>query len=135
MSHFIHRFHKTIIALAMVITAISIMGAMRLQLNLSLFSLLPSGRPEVQRFFEITEEVGLQSLLISVIEVDENLEMPAIKEFMDLLAQHYAESPLIAKVDYRRDPEQLLSLFDTLLAHVPLLLTPENMQNLSDSIL
>jgi uncharacterized protein len=134
MSQFIHRFHKAIIVLALVITAISILGVMRLHLNLSLFSLLPSGRPEVQRFFEITEEVGFQSLLISIIEVDESLKMPDITEFMDTLAHRYAENPLIAKVDYRRDPEQLLSLFDTLLPHVPLLLTPENMQKLSQNL-
>ena len=74
MSQFIHRFHKAIIIMALVLTAISIMAALRLRLNLSLFSLLPSGRPEVQRFFEITEEVGFQSLLISVITVDETLD-------------------------------------------------------------
>ena len=66
MSQFIHRFHKAIIVVAMVLTAISIMAALRLKLNLSLFSLLPSDRPEVQHFFDIAEEVGFQSLLISV---------------------------------------------------------------------
>jgi len=70
MSQFIHRFHKAIIIIAMVLTVISIMATLRLKLNLSLFSLLPSDRPEVQRFFDIAEEVGLQSLLISVISVD-----------------------------------------------------------------
>jgi len=134
MSQFIHRFHKAIIVMAMVLTAISIMAALRLKLNLSLFSLLPSDRPEVQRFFDIAEEVGFQSLLISVIEVDGNLDMPVIAEFMDTLAGHYAESPMIAKVDHRRDSEQLLSMFDTLLAYIPLLLTPENMEKLSENL-
>ena len=129
MSQFIHRFHKAIIIMAMVLTVISTMAALRLKLNLSLFSLLPSGRPEVQRFFDIAEEVGFQSLLISVIEVDGNPDMPVIAEFMDTLAGHYAESPMIAKVDYRRNSEQLLNMFDTLLAYIPLLLAPENMES------
>lgn len=132
MPHFIHRFHKAIIIMALVLTAISIMAALRLRLNLSLFSLLPSDRPEVQRFFDVTEEVGFQSLLISVITVDETLDMSAITEFMDILAEQYAENPMISKVDYQRDPDQLLSMFDTLLAYIPLLLTEENMQNLSE---
>ena len=83
MSQFIHRFHKAIIIMALILTAISIMAALRLKLNLSLFSLLPSDRPEVQRFFEITEEVGFQSLLISVITVDETLDVSTITELMD----------------------------------------------------
>jgi len=134
MSLFIHRFHKAIIIMAIFLTAVSIMAALQIKLNLSLFSLLPSDRPEVQRFFEITEEVGFQSLLISVIEVDETLDVPAITEFMDTLAEQYAESPMITKVDYRRDPEQLLNMFDTLLASVPLLLTTENLQRLAENL-
>ncbi len=134
MSHFIHRFHKAIIIMALVLTAISVMAALRLKLNLSLFSLLPSGRPEVQRFFEVTEEVGFQSLLISVITVDETLDMSAVTEFMDTLAEQYAENPMISKVDYQRDPEQLLNMFDTLLAYIPLLLTKENMKKLSENL-
>jgi len=134
MSRLIHRFHKAIIIMAIFLTAVSIVAALQLKLNLSLFSLLPSDRPEVQRFFEITEEVGFQSLLISVIEMDETLDVHVIDEFMDSLAEQYAESPMITKVDYRRDPEQLLNLFDTLLAHVPLLLTTENLQRLSENL-
>jgi predicted RND superfamily exporter protein len=134
MSQFIHRFHKAIIIMALVLTVISIMAALRLRLNLSLFSLLPSDRPEVQRFFEITEEVGFQSLLISVITVDETLDMSTITEFVDTLAEQYAENPMISKVDYQRGPEQLLNIFDTLLPHIPLLLTAENMEKLSENL-
>jgi len=134
MSQFIHRFHKSIIIMAMVLTVISVMAALRLKLNLSLFSLLPSGRPEVQRFFEIGEKVGFQSLLISVIEVNETLDEPAITEFVNTLAGQYAENPAITKVDYRRDPGQLLDMFDTLLAHIPLLLTAEDMEKLSENL-
>ena len=134
MSQFIHRFHKVIIIMALVLTAISITAALRLRLNLSLFSLLPSGRPEVQRFFEISEEVGFQSLLISVITVDETLDVHTITEFMETLAGQYAENPMISKVDYQRDPEQLLNMFDTLLAYIPLLLTAENMEKLSENL-
>jgi len=131
MSQFIHRFHKLIIIIAMVLTVISVMAALRLKLNLSLFSLLPSDRPEVQRFFEIAEEIGFQSLLISVIEVDEALDEQVIIEFMDTLAGQYAKSPVVTKVDYRRDPEQLLNMFDSLLAHIPVLLATENIEKLS----
>ncbi|MFC1875668.1 RND family transporter [Thermodesulfobacteriota bacterium] len=134
MSQFIHRFHKAIIIMALILTAISIMAALRLKLNLSLFSLLPSDRPEVQRFFEITEEVGFQSLLISVITVDETLDVSTITELMNTLAGQYAENPMISKVDYQRDPDQLLNMFDTLLAYIPLLLTAENMEKLSENL-
>ncbi len=132
MSQFIHRFHKFIIIIAMVLTVISAMAALRLKLNLSLFSLLPSDRPEVQRFFEVAEEIGFQSLLISVIEVDETLDGPVIIEILDTLAGQYARNPAITKVDYRRNPGQLLNMFDTLLAYIPLLLTAENMEKLSE---
>ena len=74
MSSFIQRFHKAILVMALVLTALSVTAALRLKLNVSLFSLLPSNRPTVQRFFEISDAVGFQSLLISVIEVQHPLD-------------------------------------------------------------
>ena len=93
MSHFIHRFHKVIIFMAVLLAVISTLAAWRLKLDLSLFSLLPSGRPEVQRFFDIAEEIGFQSLLISIVDVNKNLDTPAITEFMETLAERYARKP------------------------------------------
>ncbi len=134
MPHFIQRFHKAILVAALVLTALSTAAAFRLNLNVSLFSLLPSNRPAVQRFFEISEAVGFQSLLISVIEVRQPLDQTILTEFIETLAGQYADLPQITKVEFQQDPQQLLNLFDTLLAHLPLLLTPDNLQKLSDKL-
>ena len=105
MSPFIHRFHKAILVLALVLTALSIAAALRLNLSVSLFSLLPTNRPAVQRFFEISEAVGFQSLLISVIEVQQPLEQTTLAEFIETLAQQYESLPQITKVEFQQDPQ------------------------------
>jgi predicted RND superfamily exporter protein len=134
MSTFIQRFHKAILVLALVLTALSIVAALRLKLNVSLFSLLPSNRPAVQRFFEISDAVGFQSLLISVIEVQQPLDQDILTEFIETLAEQYQGLPQIAKVDFQQDSQRLLKLFDTLLTHLPLLLTSENLVKLSTKL-
>jgi len=120
--------------LALVLTALSIAAAWRLNLNVSLFSLLPANRPAVQRFFEISEAVGFQSLLISVIDVQQPMAPVIITELIETLASQYEGLPHISKVEYQRDPQQFLKLFDTLLAHLPVLQTPENLKNLSNRL-
>ena len=117
--------------MALILTALSIAAAFRLNLNVSLFSLLPANRPAVQRFFEISDAVGFQSLLISVIEVQPPMDQTILTEFIETLAEEYDGIPQITKVEFQQDPQQLLNLFDTLLAHLPLLLTPEHLQKLS----
>ena len=134
MSSFIHRFHKAILVMALILTGLSIAAASRLNLNVSLFSLLPSNRPEVQRFFEISEAVGFQSLLISVIEVQQPLDQSILTEFMETLVDQYDDLPHITKVEYQRDQQQLFKLFDTLLTHLPLLLTTQNLEKLSNKL-
>lgn len=120
--------------MAVVVTAVALTLAFQIRLNPSLFSLLPSDRPEVQRFFEITEKIGFQSLLISVIEVDPGVDQTAINEMIDLLAHEYAELPMIAKVEYRYEPDKLLDIFDTLLPYVPLMLAPDQIDQLAANL-
>jgi predicted RND superfamily exporter protein len=66
---FIYRFHRPILILTVLLTIIAAILASRLKLDLDLFTLLPSDNPGVDTFFEITEEIGLQSLLIALVEV------------------------------------------------------------------
>ena len=134
MSSFIYRFHMAILVIALVLTTLSIAAAFRLNLNVSLFSLLPANRPAVQRFFEISEAVGFQSLLISVIEVQQPLEQTTLSEFIATLAEQYENLPQITKVEFQQDPQQLLKLFDIFLDHLPLLLTTEKLEKLSNKL-
>jgi len=134
MSQFIHRFHKAIVLVALILTALSVLAALRLRLNLSLFSLLPSNQPEVQRFFDITETVGFQSLLISVVETDEGIAPAIVTELLDTLAEQYGHIPQVTKVAYQQDPEPLDDLFSTLLSHMALLLPLESLTPLADKL-
>ena len=70
MHRLIQRYHKTILIFALLLSAASIFFALRLRLDLSLFALLPSDNSDVQSFFEITDEIGIQSLLITVVDPD-----------------------------------------------------------------
>ena len=134
MSAFIHKYHKTILVLALVLTGLSIAAASRLNINVSLFALLPANRPAVQHFFEISEAVGFQSLLITVVESQQPLDQTTLTTFIETLAQEYESLPQISKVEFQHDPRQLLKLFDTFLDYLPLLLTSENLEKLSKKL-
>ncbi len=131
MHQFIFRYHKAIILCAVLLSALSIFFAFRLKLDLSLFSLLPADSPEVQRFFQVTENIGFQSLLITLVEVNANPEPDKINNFIDALAHRYQQSNMIEAVDYKSDNEALFNMFHTVLQYVPQLLKQEDLNKLA----
>jgi predicted exporter len=102
----------------------------RLRLDLNFLSLLPPNNTQVRTFFEVTEKVGLQSILISSVDLPR--EMPAqIREaVVQLIAHRYAQSTLIDEVDFRRDQFDLNRILPVLLRYLPHLLKPDEVDRL-----
>ena len=94
MHQFIYRFHKYILIFTVFLTLIAIIFTRRLKLDLNLFSLLPSDNPNVHTFFEITEEIGLQSILIALVEMPPDNDRRESESLVDFLAKNFAQSPL-----------------------------------------
>ena len=105
MHHLIYRFHRSILVLTVLLTLIAIVLAGRLKLDLDLFTLLPSDNPGVNTFFEITEEIGLQSLLIALVEIPPEVDRGKAEYLVDLMAENFARSPLIHDVQYKSEGE------------------------------
>ena len=101
MHHLIYRFHRSILILTALLTIIAIILAGRLKLDLDLFTLLPSDNPGVDTFFEITEEIGLQSLLIALVEMPPEFDRGKAEYLVDLLAKNFSQSPLIHDLQYK----------------------------------
>ena len=130
MHQFIYRHYKTIIFCAAALSALSVFSAFRLKLDLSLFSLLPAEKPEVQLFFQVTEKIGFQSLVIAIVEMNGDPAPEKRREFIDSLAHRYGQSPMIEAVAFKNDNDALLDIFDTLLLYLPHLLTFDDLKTL-----
>jgi predicted RND superfamily exporter protein len=131
---FIYRFHKSILAFTVFLTLIAVILTTQLKLDLNLFSLLPSHNPSVRTFFEITEEIGLQSLLIALVEMPPDCDRRQSEAFVDLLAKKFAQSPLIREVEYKSGEKKLSSLFQQFMQYFPLFLKDGDLKRLTTKL-
>ena len=131
MHQFIYRFHRSILILTALLTIIAIILAGRLKLDLDLFALLPSDNPGVNTFFEITEEIGLQSLLIALVEMPPEFDRGKAEYLVDLLAKNFSRNPLIHDVQYKSGGEQFSNVFHVLMEYLPLLLNSRDLKRLA----
>ena len=131
MYQFIYRFHKYILIFTVFLTLIAIILTTQLKLDLNLFSLLPSDNPSVHTFFEITEEIGLQSLLIALVEMPPDYDQTKSESLVDLLAKNFAQSPLIHEVEYKSGEKKLSSIFQKFMEYFPLFLKDRKLKSLT----
>ncbi|MBN2516530.1 MAG: MMPL family transporter [Deltaproteobacteria bacterium] len=131
MHRIIYRFHKHILVLTVLITIISIILTTRLTLDLNFFSLLPPYNNEVRTFFDITDQIGSQSLLIALVEIPPHYDRIASDMFVDILASNFSQSPLIIDVEYRSKRNDFSSIFQTFMEYFPLFLRTEELEQLA----
>jgi len=133
-SQFVFRFHKAILITAAALSLIAIVLSLHLRLDPNFFSLLPTADPGVKAFFEIADEIGFQSRLIAIVERQTHQDVRATEAFVEKFAQRLATSPLIQTVDYKTPEIDWPKLFDRLLAHLPLLLHTQELDNLAHKL-
>ena len=134
MHTFIHRFHKHIILFAVFLTVIATILTTRLQLDLSLFSLLPQDNSSVNAFFEIAEDLGFQSRLIAMVEMPPDFETEKAEMVVDRLANAYSQSQLIHKIEYKSEMRNLSGLFQSFMEYFPLFLTEQDLEALTQKL-
>ncbi|UCD91099.1 MAG: MMPL family transporter [Desulfobacterales bacterium] len=134
MHHIIYRFHKPILVFTAVLTLIAVIFVFRLKLDANLFSLLPTDNPSVHSFFEVTEKIGIQSLLIAIVDMPENYTRTQSEAFVDLFAELLSHSQWVNEVEYKAGTEQLTALFQTYLEYLPLFLKTEDMAKLTKKL-
>jgi predicted RND superfamily exporter protein len=127
----IYRFHKQILLLTVVLTITAIILTTRLTLDLNFFSLLPSDNNDVRTFFDITDQIGTQSLLIALAEIPPHYDRIASDTFVDILAENFSQSPLIIDVDYRSERNDHSYIFQIVTKHFPLFLRAEELEQLA----
>ena len=131
---FILRFHKYIIVLSGILTLLAIILITQLKLDLNLRSLLPSDNPSVRTFFEISEDFGVQSVLITLVEVPPGFNQRKSESFVDLLAKNLRQSKLINEVEYRSRESRLSSLGQGLMEYLPLILKRSDLKRLASKL-
>jgi predicted exporter len=129
--HFIFRFYKHIIVLSGILTLFALILASQLKLDLNLLSLLPSENTSVKTFFEISDDVGVQSVLVAMVEPQSDFSQRKTKSFVDLIAKKIRQSKLISEVEYRSGERQLRSLDTKLVTYLPLILNKVDLKKLA----
>lgn len=102
----------------------------RLRLDLNFLSLLPPDNIQTRTFFEVTEKVGLQSILISSVDMPREMPANTREAVVRSIADRYARSTLIDEVDFRRDQFDLGRIYPVLLRYLPHLLKPDDVGRL-----
>ena len=134
MSSIILRHHRLIIWLSVLLTVLAIGVCTRLRLDLNFLSLLPPHNPQVRAFMNVTEEIGLQSVLIAVVKPSGDTDPQTAEALVERLAERFKQSPLITEVEYKHedvDPVRFLPIF---LRRLPHLLSPEALAALPDRL-
>lgn len=131
---FIFRFHKYIIILSGILTLLAIILTTQLKLDLNLRSLLPSDNPSVRTFFEISEDFGVQSVLVALVEVPPGFNQRKTESFVDLLAKNLRQSKLINEVEYKSRESQPGSLGQGLMEYLPLILKRSDLKGLASKL-
>ena len=128
------RHHRLILWLAALLTVLAIGLCTRLRLDLNFLSMLPPHNPQVSAFMNVTEKIGLQSLLIAVVQPAKNTSPQTAESFVDLLADRFKQSSLVTGVEYKRedvDPARFLPIF---LRRLPHLLSADAMAALPERL-
>ena len=134
MHQIIYRFHKTILILSVFLTLVAIILATRLKLDLNLFSLLPSDNPSVDVFFDVVETIGIQSTLIALVEMPQNVDQKDSEAIVEYLSKKYAQSRLITEIEYKNETRQLFNLFQIYMEHFPQLLKAGDLNKLAQRL-
>lgn len=112
----------------------AVLMCLRLRLDLNFLSLLPPDNLQTRTFFEVTEKVGLQSILISSIDLPREMPAKTREAAVQFIAHRYAQSPLIDEVDFRRDQFDLNRIYPVLLRYLPHLLKPGDLERLHQMV-
>ena len=134
MHQIIYRFHKTILIFSAFLTLVAIILATRLKLDLNLLSLLPSDNPSVDVFFDVVETIGIQSTLIALVEIPQNIDQKDSEAIVECLSKKYAQSRLITEIEYKSDTRQLPNFLQIYLEHFPQLLKAEDLNKLTQKL-
>jgi len=132
--HFIFHFHKCIITLSGILTLFAIILASQLKLDLNLLSLLPSENLSVRTFFEVSEDFGVQSVLVAMVEAPSCFSQEKSESFIDLLAKKLRESELIREVEYKSGEPKPRSLDKGLITYLPLILKKSDLKRLASKL-
>ncbi len=131
LQQFICRFHKLILILTGFLTLTAIGFASRLRLDFNLLTLLPSDNPEVSTFFEVTREIGLQSLLIVLVKMPPGLDRQRAESVVDRLAENFSGSRLISDVRYKGNMDISPAFFQEFVKYLPLFLKDDEIKALA----
>jgi uncharacterized protein len=119
-----------ILWLAIVLTLVSGLLCLRLRLDLDLLALLPPRNPQVRTFLNVSEKIGLQSLLIAVVEPPARGTESDARALVDQLAEAFAADPLIRGVEFKREELDLEQFLPLLMQRLPHLLSPQALAEL-----
>jgi predicted RND superfamily exporter protein len=134
MYQIIYRFHKHILVISLFLTLTAIVLATRLKLDLNLIALLPSDNSSVNVFFDVIDSIGIQSTLIALVDMPQDIDRKDAEAVVEYLSKKYAQSQFITEVEYKSETRQLSDFFQIYMEHFPQLLKPEDLNKLAQKL-
>ncbi len=134
MNNFIIRFHKHIIVISLLLTVAALYSCSCLKLEFNILSLLPSSNQSVETFFEVTEEIGLQSLLVVLVDMPEEYNQQDSEKSIEDLADRFMKSGFIKRAEFKNDDTVIQSLYLSLVRYLPYSLNPEDLKRLGEQL-
>lgn len=131
---FIIRSHRSILVSAAILTVIAIILASRLRLDPNLLALIPADHPGTKSFYEITEKIGFQTLLIALIRIPPNVEPTDAQLFVDLFSRNLLNSAFVNEVEYKVNVTEQLFLSLAILKYLPYFLDDRGMERLGKKL-
>src|SRR4030067_1007034 len=96
---FIHSFHKQIVVVFALLTAVSIVTIFYMEIKTDIIDVLPSKNKKVGQLKDFIEKYGISDNVVLLLESTEN-EIDEQTELIETLANKLAASPYIEHVDY-----------------------------------
>ncbi|MCF6150911.1 membrane transport protein mmpL8 [Candidatus Kuenenia stuttgartiensis] len=126
---FIHSFHKQIVVVFALLTAVSIVTIFYMEIKTDIIDVLPSKNKKVGQFKDFIEKYGISDNVVLLLESTEN-EIDEQTELIETLANKLAASPYIEHVDY--SPLKYENSF--FINHIPLLLDEKGLKRLENRL-
>lgn len=133
MDQIIYRFHKFILVFCVFLTLVAILLVTRLKLDTNLLSLLPSGNPGVNAFFDVTEKIGFQSILIALVEMPKNINRKDAEAVVEHLVDTFYKSQFINEIEYKTGTRELYDIFQAVIEYFPQILKSSDLKKLAQN--
>jgi len=120
------RHPKTVLSLAVLMLAASVLFARRITIDADMLSMIPKSNPVVSTFRDTITQFGSTDMLLVALEINRDAPLEAFTDYADNLAERLRDSERIRWVEYRL--QDFAEAAEALLPHAALFMTESELE-------